>query len=92
MTDRIHVVLATEAISRSRCRCPPSRLRLLNANTYEIQLKENGDFLGNGNIDFARIKGLLRSIKYTGWLIIEGSTLKGNAVTHFNSVFCGVLT
>ncbi|WP_442509210.1 sugar phosphate isomerase/epimerase family protein [Novipirellula sp. SH528] len=43
----------------------------------EIHLKENGDFLGNGDIDFARIKELLRSMKYTGWLIIEGSTPKG---------------
>ncbi|QDT02195.1 L-ribulose-5-phosphate 3-epimerase UlaE [Rubripirellula lacrimiformis] len=42
-------------------------------NICEIHLKENGDLLGNGDIDFAKVKDLLESMQYKGWLIIEGS-------------------
>ena len=43
----------------------------------QIHIKENGDLLGKGDIDFARVKGILQEISYPGWLIIEGSTPKG---------------
>lgn len=46
-------------------------------NICEIHIKENGDLLGEGDIDFERIKRLLQSMHYKGWLIIEGSTPKG---------------
>jgi L-ribulose-5-phosphate 3-epimerase len=46
-------------------------------NICEIHIKENGDLLGQGDIDFVRIKELLRATQYKGWLIIEGSTPKG---------------
>tara|TARA_R110002049_G_scaffold309268_1_gene519559 strand:+ start:80628 stop:81584 length:957 start_codon:yes stop_codon:yes gene_type:complete len=50
-------------------------------NICQIHLKQDGDLLGNGNIDFERLKRLLHSIDYSGWLIIEGSTPKGMART-----------
>ncbi|MDF2376748.1 MAG: sugar phosphate isomerase/epimerase [Verrucomicrobiales bacterium] len=43
----------------------------------EIHLKENDTFLGEGDIDFSKVKKLLESMSYRGWLIIEGSTPKG---------------
>ena len=46
-------------------------------NISEIHIKENGDLLGNGDIDFNRVKELLKTMRYDGWLIIEGSVPKG---------------
>jgi L-ribulose-5-phosphate 3-epimerase len=46
-------------------------------NICEIHIKENGDLLGKGDIDFEKVKGLLQSMEYGGWLIIEGSVPKG---------------
>jgi len=46
-------------------------------NICEIHIKENGDLLGKGDIDFEKVKRLLNSMQYKGWLIIEGSTPKG---------------
>lgn len=43
----------------------------------EIHIKENGGFLGQGDIDFKKVKSLLNGMGYQGWLIIEGSTPKG---------------
>ena len=63
----------------------------------EIHIKENGALLGKGDIDFEKVKSLLKTINYKGWLIIEGSTPKGMsreegceknaayALNHFNS-------
>lgn len=46
-------------------------------NICEIHIKENGNLLGKGDIDFERVKELLHSMQYKGWLIIEGSIPKG---------------
>jgi L-ribulose-5-phosphate 3-epimerase len=46
-------------------------------NICEIHIKEDGDLLGKGDIDFKKVKSLLQSMQYEGWLIIEGSTPKG---------------
>lgn len=46
-------------------------------NICEIHIKENSDLLGKGDIDFEKVKRLLNSMQYKGWLIIEGSTPKG---------------
>ncbi|GAB5559835.1 MAG: hypothetical protein SynsKO_14820 [Synoicihabitans sp.] len=46
-------------------------------NICQLHLKENGDLLGQGPIDFPRVKSILEKIGYDGWLINEGSTPKG---------------
>ena len=46
-------------------------------NICEIHIKENGDLLGNGPIDFGKVKSLLLDMQYSGWLILEGSNRKG---------------
>jgi L-ribulose-5-phosphate 3-epimerase len=43
----------------------------------EVHAKENGYLLGQGNIDFARVKDILDDIKYEGWVIIEGALPQG---------------
>jgi L-ribulose-5-phosphate 3-epimerase len=47
----------------------------------EIHAKENGFLLGQGNIDFLRIKQLLDSINYQGWVVLEGALPKGADLT-----------
>ncbi|MBT5901604.1 MAG: sugar phosphate isomerase/epimerase [Opitutaceae bacterium] len=46
-------------------------------NICQLHLKENGDLLGGGPIDFPRVKRILQEMNYDGWLITEGSIPKG---------------
>ena len=46
-------------------------------NICQLHLKENGGLLGQGPIDFPRVKRILEKMGYDGWLITEGSTPKG---------------
>jgi sugar phosphate isomerase/epimerase len=39
----------------------------------EIHCKENGFLLGQGRVDFEKVKAALDEIGWTGWLIIEGA-------------------
>ena len=59
-------------------------------NICQIHLKQDKELLGQGDIDFPRVKTLLEKTKYQGWLIIEGSTPKGMSKTkscEINTVF-----
>ena len=59
-------------------------------NICEIHLKQDGALMGEGNIDFERVKALLKKMNYTGWLINEGSIPKGMSRTEAgekNAVF-----
>lgn len=59
-------------------------------NICEVHIKQDAALLGEGNIDFERIKSLLDKMKYKGWLIIEGSTPKNMSrteATEKNAVF-----
>ena len=51
--------------------------RLGNEYICEIHAKENGYLLGQGRIDFVRIRDILKDINYDGWIIIEGATPEG---------------
>lgn len=42
----------------------------------EIHIKQDAALMGQGNIDFPRVKRLLQEMHYDGWLIIEGSKPK----------------
>ncbi|MEZ4824897.1 MAG: sugar phosphate isomerase/epimerase family protein [Bacteroidia bacterium] len=52
----------------------------------EFHFKENDFLLGEGRIDFQRVRTVLDEIGYTGWVVIEGATPKGmtikDAYTH----------
>ncbi|MBC8156354.1 MAG: sugar phosphate isomerase/epimerase [Bacteroidetes bacterium] len=43
----------------------------------EMHMKENGQLLGKGPLDWPRISRVLADIGYTGWMQIEGATPKG---------------
>jgi len=43
----------------------------------EVHAKENGNLLGQGKVDFPRVKETLLDIGYTDWMIIEGAVPKG---------------
>jgi L-ribulose-5-phosphate 3-epimerase len=47
----------------------------------EIHAKENGYLLGQGNIDFPRVKQILDSVNYQGWIVLEGALPKGADLT-----------
>src|SRR6266481_6470289 len=42
-------------------------------NICEFHLKENGFLLGQGKVDFARVREAIEDIGYQGWVQIEGS-------------------
>lgn len=42
----------------------------------QFHMKENGFLLGQGRIDFPRVKEAIDEIGYTGWLIIESATVR----------------
>ena len=43
----------------------------------EIHIKENGQRLGEGTLDWPRIANAMKDIGYQGWMQIEGATPKG---------------
>jgi len=47
----------------------------------QFHMKERSHLLGDGEIDFRRVKEAIDDIDYTGWLIIEGATVKGKNLT-----------
>jgi L-ribulose-5-phosphate 3-epimerase len=51
--------------------------RLGKDRICQFHCKENGFLLGNGRIDFRKLRGVLDDIGYRGWLIIEGAVGQG---------------
>ncbi len=51
--------------------------RLGTEHICEIHMKENGALLGQGIIDFERVRDILEDVGYHDWLIIEGARPKG---------------
>jgi sugar phosphate isomerase/epimerase len=51
--------------------------RLGRERICEIHCKENGFLLGQGRVDFEKVKAALDEIGWTGWLIIEGAVGAG---------------
>ncbi len=46
----------------------------------QVHAKERGALLGQGEIDFPKVKAALDDIGWTGWLIIEGATVRGRSM------------
>jgi L-ribulose-5-phosphate 3-epimerase len=46
----------------------------------EFHCKENGFLLGEGRVDFRRVKDAMDDIGYGGWLVIESAVGKGKSV------------
>ena len=51
--------------------------RLGRDRICQIHTKEYGHLLGEGRVDYGKIKTALDEIGWTGWLVIEGATVKG---------------
>lgn len=49
----------------------------LNKYICEVHMKENGALLGEGVVDFPRVRNVLDEIGYRGWIHIEGAVPKG---------------
>jgi sugar phosphate isomerase/epimerase len=49
-------------------------------NICEFHMKENGFLLGQGKIDFRRIRDAIEEIGYAGWMQIEGAVPQGGNV------------
>jgi L-ribulose-5-phosphate 3-epimerase len=58
-------------------------LQLGRRNICEFHCKENGFLLGQGKVDFKRLKQVIDDIGYTGWLIIESAV--GKDMSTFDS-------
>ena len=51
--------------------------RLGSEYICEVHAKENGYLLGEGRVDFIKVRDILNHVDYTGWIIIEGATPQG---------------
>jgi sugar phosphate isomerase/epimerase len=54
--------------------------QLGKARICEFHMKENGALLGQGAIDFRRVREVIDEIGYEGWVIIEGAIPEGGTV------------
>jgi sugar phosphate isomerase/epimerase len=46
-----------------------------------FHMKEKGSLLGQGAVDFVKVRAAIEKIGYRGWLVIEDATVKGRPVT-----------
>jgi L-ribulose-5-phosphate 3-epimerase len=59
----------------------PGEIRRLGTEYIcQIHMKENGNLLGRGKVDFPRVKEAIEDIGYSGWLILEGATVSGKSL------------
>ena len=46
----------------------------------QFHMKENGNLLGQGRVDFEKVKQAIDEIGYEGWLVIEGATIESKTI------------
>ena len=54
----------------------------------EFHFKENGALLGQGKVDFAKVRAALDDIGYEGWVQIEGAIPSGKPVLESYQANC----
>ncbi len=52
----------------------------LGNNIVRFHMKEKGCLLGDGDVDFRRVRDAIEKIGYSDWLVIESATVKGRPV------------
>jgi len=52
-------------------------IRQLGKRICEFHAKENGRLLGQGNVDFKKVRSAMDDIGYSGWIQIEGAVPSG---------------
>jgi len=63
-------------------------IRQLGRRICEFHAKENGALLGQGNIDFKRVRAAMDAIDYSGWIQIEGAVPPGKPILESYQANC----
>jgi sugar phosphate isomerase/epimerase len=63
-------------------------IRLLGKRICEFHAKENGTLLGQGKVDFKKVRKALDDIDYRGWLQIEGAVPPGKQMLESYQTNC----
>ena len=63
-------------------------IRQLGKRICEFHAKENGALLGQGNIDFKRVRAAMDDIDYSGWIQIEGAVPPGKPILESYQANC----
>ncbi len=59
----------------------PAEIRQLGKERIcQIHMKENGSLLGQGEVDYPGVRQAIDAIGYSGWLIIEGATVRDKSL------------
>jgi L-ribulose-5-phosphate 3-epimerase len=63
-------------------------IRLLGKRICEFHAKENGSLLGQGKVDFRKVRAALDDIDYQGWVQIEGAVPDGKPMLESYQANC----
>ena len=63
-------------------------IRQLGKRICEFHAKENGSLLGQGKIDFKKVRAAMDDIEYTGWIQIEGAVPPGEPILESYKANC----
>lgn len=63
-------------------------IRRLGKRICEFHAKENGALLGQGKVDFQKVRAALDDIGYTGWIQIEGAVPAGKPMLESYQANC----
>jgi L-ribulose-5-phosphate 3-epimerase len=63
-------------------------IRMLGKRICEIHAKENGSLLGQGKVDFRKVRAALDDIDYQGWVQIEGAVPDGKPMLESYQANC----
>ena len=63
-------------------------IRQLGKRICEFHAKENGALLGQGKVDFKKVRAALDDIGYTGWIQIEGAVPPGKPMLESYQANC----
>ena len=63
-------------------------IRKLGKRICEFHAKENGSLLGQGKVDFQKVRAALDDIRYRGWVQIEGAVPSGQPILESYQANC----
>jgi L-ribulose-5-phosphate 3-epimerase len=63
-------------------------IRQLGKHICEFHAKENGSLLGQGKVDFHKVRAAMDDIDYTGWIQIEGAVPDGKPMLESYQANC----
>jgi sugar phosphate isomerase/epimerase len=66
-------------------------IRRLGKLICEFHAKENGSLLGQGKVDFRKVRDAIEDIGYTGWVQIEGAVPPGQGILESYRANCKFL-